>query len=125
MCDFSMCCYANVAVLCSTCTRAQAACTSLSKHENANNSSRFLQLDVENDVLALSVDRKEAKEEKTEEEGVTWHHTERSHFFLKRSLRLPDTADMDNAAASYKDGVLTVTVPKTKEAVTKKRVAIS
>jgi HSP20 family protein len=83
-----------------------------------------LQLDVDQDVLTLSVSHKESKDEKKEEEGTTWHHTERSHYFMKRSLRLPETADMDNIAATYKDGVLNVTVPKREVPETRKKITI-
>ena len=82
-------------------------------------------MDVENDVLTLSVDRSDKKEEEKDDGGVKWHHTERSHFFMKRSLRLPETADMDHAAAAYKDGVLSVSVPKKEVAAAKKKVAIA
>lgn len=76
--------------------------------------------------MVLSVNKSENKdEEKEEEEGVKWHHTERSHFFMKRSLRLPESADMENAAAAYKDGVLTVSVPKKEAAVQKKKLTIA
>ena len=34
-----------------------------------------------------------------------------------RSFSLPDAVDRDNIDASFKDGVLTVTLPKTAEAV--------
>lgn len=75
--------------------------------------------------MVLSVNKSENKDEEKEEEGVKWHHTERSHFFMKRSLRLPETADMDSASAAYKDGVLTVTVPKREVTVQKKKLAIA
>ena len=84
-----------------------------------------LQLDVENDVLVLSVDRSEKKDEEKEEEGIKWHHTERSHLFMKRSLRLPETADMSEASAAYKDGVLSVSVPKKEVEHLKKKLTIS
>jgi HSP20 family protein len=84
-----------------------------------------IKLDVEKDVLSLSVDcKKEAKEEK-EENGVKWHHTERSHSFIKRSLRLPETADMENIQAGYQNGVLKVVVPKREVQNKNKRIAIS
>ena len=83
------------------------------------------QLDVENDVLVLSVNRSENKDEEKEEAGIKWHHTERSHVFMKRSLRLPDTADMSGASASYTDGVLSVSVPKKEIEATKTKLTIT
>lgn len=80
---------------------------------------------MENDVLVLSVERKEKKDEEKEEAGVTWHHTERAHVFMKRSLRMPETADMEKASAAYKDGVLNVTVPKRDISATKKKLTIA
>jgi HSP20 family protein len=84
-----------------------------------------IKLDVENDVLSLSVETKQEKEEDTTEKGVEWHHTERSRMFMKRSLRLPDTADLENVKASYEQGVLKVVVPKREVVNKNKRIAIS
>jgi HSP20 family protein len=85
-----------------------------------------IHLDVEQDVLTLSVESKqEAKTEKKDEQGIKWHHSERSRSFFKRSLRMPESADMEAISASYTDGTLNVTVSKREVPPKNKRVAIA
>jgi HSP20 family protein len=84
-----------------------------------------IRLDVDNDVLTLSVETKQEATEEKEEQGIKFHHTERSRSFMKRSLRLPETADMDNIKAGYENGVLRVTVPKREVPNKNKRIAIN
>ena len=52
------------------------------------------------------------KEEAKEEEGVKWHRSERSRTFQKRSIRMPDDADMEHVKARHENGVLHVDIPK-------------
>jgi HSP20 family molecular chaperone IbpA len=84
-----------------------------------------IQLDIDHNILTLSVSTKDEKEEEKVEEGVQWHHTERSSAFMKRSVRLPETADTANITAAYQNGVLNVTVPKNKVENKTKRVTIA
>lgn len=58
----------------------------------------------------------EKKYEKTEEKG-DYHVMERRFGSFRRSFRLPESADADKVAAVFDKGVLTVTIPKRKEAV--------
>ena len=44
---------------------------------------------------------------------------ERAHGTFTRAFDLPAAIDPETVAATYKDGVLTVTVPKAEEAKTK------
>lgn len=72
-----------------------------------------IKLQVDGNVLSLSVERKQQKQdEPAEENGVTVHRVERSASFMRRSLRLPKTADLSHITARYQDGVLNVSVPK-------------
>ncbi|MBX9788296.1 MAG: Hsp20/alpha crystallin family protein [Pirellulales bacterium] len=57
----------------------------------------------------------ESKEEK-EERGKTWHRVERRHGEFRRVVPLPETVNPDKAEATYRDGVLKVTVPKSEKA---------
>lgn len=59
----------------------------------------------------------------SEEQGKTWHRVERYFGQFRRVVRLGDDVDPDNVEAEYKEGVLHITVPKTKEAQPK-RIAI-
>jgi HSP20 family protein len=54
-------------------------------------------------------------EEKTEEGGRQWHQQE-----LYRSIPLPTGVDTEHVDAHYRNGVLTVTLPKTEEGKSRK-----
>jgi HSP20 family protein len=89
-----------------------------------------IQIDVDKDLVTLSVapkkeDEKPKKGEKKKGSDITWHHTERSRSFVKRSLRLPENADTENISASYNNGVLTLSIPKKELLPSKKKVTIA
>ncbi len=71
-----------------------------------------VEITVVNDVLTLKGEKKEEKEIKKE----NYHRIERSYGSFQRSITLPTGVQADKAKASYKDGVLTVTIPKVEEA---------
>jgi len=71
-----------------------------------------IHVEVENNMLSIKVDTKSETKEDKEEEGVTWHRYERSSSFVQRSLRMPETANLENISAKYESGVLSLTVPK-------------
>ena len=66
---------------------------------------------VEDGVLTLRGERR--WERKTDNTKV--HIVERSYGTFSRSFRLPSDADAGKVNAGYKDGVLTVNVPKREE----------
>ena len=70
-------------------------------------------IEVDQNVLTISSE-KEAKEE----ENVAGLFTRRefSYHSFKRSFNLPETVDYGKIAASYKDGILSVVIPKKEEA---------
>lgn len=74
-----------------------------------------IELSVEGNTLTIKGERKEEK--KTEEEGYT--RIERHSGSCYRCLTLPDSVDADAIKAESKEGVLTVVLPKKKEAGTK------
>ena len=74
-----------------------------------------LSIDVKNNVLTLSGERKH--EEKTRKEN--FHRIERSYGKFSRSFTLPDSVKVDKVKANYKDGVLEITLPKAEEAKAK------
>jgi len=65
---------------------------------------------VENGVLAISGERKFEKEDKR------YHRIERAYGSFVRSFTLPDDADAKQVKAAFKDGVLTVHLPKSESA---------
>ncbi len=67
-----------------------------------------IQVEIENGTLTLKGERKFEKEEK--ETG--YHRIERSYGSFARYFSLPDTVEADKVKADYKNGVLTVTLPK-------------
>ena len=75
-------------------------------------SPEHIHVEVNEDVLTL---RGEKKEEKAEEDkGCRW--TERRYGSFSRSIRLPGHVNRGKVQAHYKDGILTIELPKTEEA---------
>jgi HSP20 family protein len=62
----------------------------------------------ENGTLTI---RGERKFEGTKNEGG-WHRVERSYGTFERAFSLPDTVDPEAVKADYKNGTLTVVMPK-------------
>lgn len=67
-----------------------------------------LDIQLENGTLTLKGERKFEKSD--EDRG--YHRIERRYGSFVRAFALPEYADAEKVAADYKDGVLTVTVPK-------------
>jgi HSP20 family protein len=66
-------------------------------------------------ALTLNGEKKEEKEDK----GKDYYHMERSYGSFRRVIPLPAGIDMKKVKAGFKNGVLTVRLPKTEEAATK------
>ncbi|WP_380680899.1 archaeal heat shock protein Hsp14 [Salinigranum sp. GCM10025319] len=64
--------------------------------------------------LTIEAEREEHAEETDEDEGgeVRYVRRERSHRQLSRTVRLPAAVVEDSATAEYRNGVLTVTLPR-------------
>jgi HSP20 family protein len=67
-----------------------------------------VQIEVRNDVLTFSGERKAEHEEK--QNG--YFRVERSFGHFSRSLQLPEGVDSDRIQANFDNGVLVVTIPK-------------
>lgn len=74
-----------------------------------------IQVRVESGILTLTGARKAEHQEESRDR--TWHCVERSWGSYSRSVRLGDGVDSARVSAEYKDGVLTVTVPKKENAM--------
>jgi HSP20 family protein len=79
-----------------------------------------LDLRVENNTLTLRGERKFEQDENVK----GWHRIERRYGQFVRSFALPDTVDTEKVEADYKDGVLSVKLPK-KEAAKPRQVKVS
>jgi len=63
-------------------------------------------------VLTIKGEKQEDKDEKTKDRYVS----ERRYGSFRRSLQIPGSVDAEKIEASFKGGVLTVTLPKSPEA---------
>ena len=72
-------------------------------------------IDLENEVLTISSELKDNKEEKS----PRYMRREFSYNTFKRSFQLSETVDAENIRASYNSGILTIELPKKEEAVQK------
>lgn len=68
-------------------------------------------LSIENYRLTLTGERKFEKEDK----GENWHRVERNYGTFTRTFTLPNTVNVEEVRAEFKDGVLRVTLPKRDE----------
>lgn len=77
-------------------------------------------VEVENGVLTISGERRAENEE--EREG--FYRSERSYGTFARSVGLPEGVNEEQCNATFKDGVLEVTMPKPKEDQPRRRIDI-
>jgi len=71
-----------------------------------------IKINVHDDVLTVSGERKYEKEEK----GKKFHRVERAYGSFMRSFTLPESADGSRITAEYKDGMLKIHLPKSEQA---------
>jgi HSP20 family protein len=69
-------------------------------------------ISVEKGVLTITGERKFEKEEKDRKH----HRVERAYGSFVRTFIVPDDAEADRVAAQFKDGVLTIHIPKSEQA---------
>ena len=70
---------------------------------------------VKNNTLNLKVEKAEVKEE----EGAKYLAREMACGSFERNIELPENVNTDKISAEYKSGILTLSIPKTKEALPK------
>jgi HSP20 family protein len=71
-----------------------------------------VRITVENGILSIRGERKQ----ETEETGKTFHRIERSYGEFTRNFTLPDNVDESSIKATFKDGMLSLEIPKTEKA---------
>lgn len=69
-------------------------------------------VELQEGTITIRGEKSSEREEKKEQR----RYTERSYGSFSRSFRLPADADAERLDASFKNGVLTITIPKTEEA---------
>ena len=67
-----------------------------------------IKVTVQNGALTISGERKIEKEEK----GRKYHRIERAYGSFERSFTVPEDADANKITSEFKDGLLTVHLPK-------------
>jgi len=71
-----------------------------------------IEVKLANGVLSIKGEKQEEKEEKEKD----YYRRERSFGSFERSFQVPEGIDTDKIAASFKNGILSVTLPKSAEA---------
>ena len=71
-----------------------------------------VKISLENNLLTIRGEKRQQAEEKTERV----HRYERTYGSFERAFSLPTTVDPEKIAASYANGILTVTIPKAERA---------
>ena len=79
------------------------------KVETAGVDPKDIQISLQEQLLTIKGDKHQEKEEKDEQ----YHRMERSYGSFARSIRLPVPVDAQKVDANFKNGLLTVTLPKT------------
>jgi HSP20 family protein len=71
-----------------------------------------IKVTVRDNMLSITGERKQEKETKDK----TFHRIERCYGKFSRVITLPTEVEADNIKATYKDGILNVTLPKSESA---------
>lgn len=74
-----------------------------------------IDITVSGDQLTIKAEKKSEAKEKKDEKGRIYHRVERSYGSFQRTMTLPFDIDPAKVAASFKDGVLTLSLPKPPE----------
>jgi len=75
-----------------------------------------IKVTVRDNVLSIVGERKQEKETKEK----TFHRVESYYGKFSRNIQLPSEVEADNIKATYKDGILNITLPKPESAKPKK-----
>jgi HSP20 family protein len=71
-----------------------------------------ININLSDGILTITGEKKQEKEDKNE----SYHSVERRYGKFSRSMRLPFEVEVDKVDATYKDGVLKITLPKSEAA---------
>ncbi len=74
-----------------------------------------IDLNIENNTLTISGERKFEKKE----DGKQYHRVESHYGTFSRSFTLPDNVDVESINATYNNGILNITVDKSEQQMKK------
>jgi len=74
-----------------------------------------VKITLQENILTIKGEKKDEKETK----DSNFHRVERSYGSFQRSFTLPTSVKQDKVDAQYKDGILTISLPKAEEAKSK------
>jgi HSP20 family protein len=77
--------------------------------------------DIDVSLTRDSLTIKGEKKQETEDKGEDYYRMERSYGSFTRSIPLPIEVDTDKVQATFKKGVLEITLPKTARAIQETR----
>jgi HSP20 family protein len=80
-------------------------------------SEKDIELTLTENVLTLKGEKKEEREEKKKD----YYLSERSYGSFQRSFTMPSDANAEKITTSFKNGVLSISIPKSEEAKAKTR----
>jgi HSP20 family protein len=72
---------------------------------------KHIAISLTGDVLTIKGEKRQEKEEKEED----YHLVERSYGSFSRSVRIPAEVESNKIKASYKNGILAITLPKSEK----------
>ena len=73
-----------------------------------------IEVNIENDTITIQGQRQSQQEDRDEQRG--FYRSERSYGSFYRAIPLPEGVNADNAQASFRDGVLDITLDAPKQA---------
>jgi HSP20 family protein len=79
---------------------------------NLRNKKEDVKITLEDGVLTIQGQRKQEREDK----GTKYHRLERSYGSFARTFSLPDVIEVEKVKAEFKDGVLSLHLPKSEKA---------
>ena len=71
-----------------------------------------IELEVHGDVLSIKAQREHASKDENKDEKRGYYRIERHYGMFQRVLQLPEDADVEKIQASYKNGVLHISVAR-------------
>lgn len=85
------------------------------KAEVPGKDAKHIDISLTGDLLTIRGEKRQEKEEKEED----YHLVERTYGSFSRSVRLPAEVESNKIKASYKNGILAITLPKSEKAKAK------